>query len=117
MNYIKIFLLLLILDFIWIGLIFKDRFSPMIYNIQGSPMESRITSAIVAYILLFILAVVFLPKLSNIREAFLLGFCVYGVYDATNYATLKNWNPYLSIVDSIWGGILFSLVYRFGIQN
>jgi uncharacterized membrane protein len=117
MNYIKVFLLLLILDFLWIGLVFKDRFSTMIFNVQGSPMEARINSAIVAYILLFILAVVFLPKLSNIGEAFLLGFCVYGVYDATNYATLKNWNLYLALADSVWGGILFALVYKFGIQN
>ena len=117
MNYIKIFLLLLILDFLWIGLVFKNRFSPMILNIQGSPMEARFLPAIIAYVLLFILAVIFLPKLSNISEAFLLGFCIYGVYDATNYATLKNWDPYLALVDSIWGGTLFALIYKFGILN
>lgn len=110
-DYFKILLYLLILDFIWIGLNFRHYFSPMINKIQGTPMEPRLIPAIVAYILLFVLGAVFLPKLSNIYEAFLLGACVYGVYDATNYATIKSWDPYLAVVDTIWGGVLFASIY------
>ena len=42
-------------------------------------------------------------------DAFLLGFIIYGVYDATSYAVFKKWSPGLAIVDTLWGGILFSL--------
>jgi uncharacterized membrane protein len=33
---------------------------------------------------------------------------IYGVYDATNYALLRKWNPYLSIIDTLWGGVLMA---------
>ena len=116
-DYIKILLYLLILDFLWIGGIFKNYFSPMIQKVQGSPMEARPLPAIIAYVLLFILGAVFLPKVANIYEAFLLGVCVYGVYDATNYATIKNWDPTIAVVDTLWGGILFSAIYWFAVRE
>jgi uncharacterized membrane protein len=117
MLYIKILLLLLILDFIWIGLIFKNYFSPMINEIQNSPMKVRILPAIISYIFLFLLAIIFLPKCKNVYESFLLGFCVYGVYDATNLATIKKWNYSVAIVDMLWGGILFSVIYSLLINS
>ena len=42
-------------------------------------------------------------------DAFILGFVIYGVFDSTNQAIIKKWNPYLSIIDTIWGGILMTL--------
>ena len=41
-------------------------------------------------------------------EAFLLGFCVYGIYDGTNYAIFKNWPIQFAIMDTVWGGVLFA---------
>lgn len=114
---VKILLLLLILDFLWIGLVFKNYFSPMIFRVQGSDMEPKIIPAFIAYLLLFGLSAVFLTRANNIYEAFLLGFCVYGVYDATNLATIKNWDPVLALMDTTWGGILFASIYWIVIRN
>ena len=36
----------------------------------------------------------------------LFGFFAYGTYDMTNWATVRNWTPPLSIVDVTWGTCL-----------
>lgn len=36
----------------------------------------------------------------------LLGFFAYFTYDMTNWATIRNWTPTLTIVDVIWGTVL-----------
>jgi uncharacterized membrane protein len=35
---------------------------------------------------------------------------MYAFYDFTNLATLKDWYLGLSIVDTLWGGVLMSVV-------
>jgi uncharacterized membrane protein len=45
----------------------------------------------------------------SIPEAFFVGLVIYGVYDSTNYATLKKWEPSVAIMDTLWGGSLFAL--------
>lgn len=111
--YIKIILLLLVLDLIWITLIFGKPFSRMIKNIQGSDMKIDTLGMIIAYIILSLYAIFIIPKTNNIFEAFLAGSLAYGIYDSTNYATLKNWDPKLAIIDSLWGGVLFSIIKTF----
>jgi uncharacterized membrane protein len=44
----------------------------------------------------------------GVKDAFLLGICVYGVYETTNYAILDKWSKTSVIIDTLWGGILFS---------
>lgn len=88
-----------------------SSFQTIYYQIQKSPLKVRYLSALVCYLLLAILLYVFIlkPKRS-LQEAFLLGVCVYGVYDATTYALLKDYPLYLACIDTLWGGILFALV-------
>ena len=45
-------------------------------------------------------------------DAFLLGIVIYGVYESTNYAILKNWNIKAVALDTLWGGILFALTTK-----
>ena len=59
----------------------------------------------------------------KLRDAFLLGFAIYSVFELTNIAIFSNWT-WTSVVsiDSFWGGILFFLVtlmtlYVFKIKN
>jgi uncharacterized membrane protein len=40
----------------------------------------------------------------------ILGLLMYAFYDFTNLATLKDWSLGLSIVDTLWGGVLMSVV-------
>jgi len=84
----------------------------MIKNIQGSDMVFELRYAFVAYLFMYIMASTFLPKLT-VREAALLGFLTYGIYDFTNLATIKNYDINIAIVDTIWGGVLFGLLRKY----
>jgi|AntRauMFilla1563_2_1112583.scaffolds.fasta_scaffold00158_18 uncharacterized membrane protein len=101
---------LLVLDAIWLQGYLLKPFSAMIKDVQKEPMNVRMTGVIIAYTALLALAIVFLPKTNNYFEAFLLGFCLYAVYDGTNYATLSQWDGSIAIMDSLWGGVLFLLL-------
>lgn len=106
LNYLLIAVIILIVDLPW--LLAGSKFSKsMIHSIQGSDLEVRYLPSIVVYLALSYL--VCLPK--DTIEAFLLGSCVYAVYDFTNYATLKNYSLKFAFLDSIWGGILFVIVH------
>ena len=45
-----------------------------------------------------------------------MGLCTYAVYDFTNYSTLANYELQFAIADSIWGGVLFSIVREVGLR-
>lgn len=112
MNILRLSIVLFVVDMIWLQLVFKHPFGRMIQDIQGSPMQIRMMGAVVAYLALFGLAAMFLNKVDNDFDAFLFGFFVYAVYDGTNYATMKGWDAKLAIIDSVWGGVLFTIVRR-----
>ena len=79
----------------------------MIKKIQGgAPLVIRWEGAPPVY---FALAYLVMQSTSTLN-AFLIGLCTYAVYDFTNLATLKNYSPAFAFVDSLWGGILFSIV-------
>lgn len=42
----------------------------------------------------------------NILIAAVLGVCVFGIYNFTNAATLKNYSNRIAIHDTLWGGLL-----------
>lgn len=105
-KYMTIAALIAALDIPW--LIVSSTFvSTMIRKIQGKELELKAGPAIVVYLALAYLAL--LPKATT--EAFLLGFCVYAVYDFTNLATLANYDWRFAVADSLWGGILFTIVH------
>ena len=98
--------LIAVLDLPW--LLLSNTFaSGMIRKIQGSEMELRAFPAIIVYFALAYLAQI--PKTA--MDAFLLGLCVYAVYDFTNLATLAKYDWRFAIADSLWGGILFTIVH------
>lgn len=107
---IKIFILLLVLDGLWIGLYLIKPFSAMIQSVQGTPIEVQSYRLIIAYTVLYLLILFTINKVKTPQEAFILGMLVYGVYDSTNYATLKNWDLNVAIKDSLWGGVLFAII-------
>ena len=100
---------LLVLDGIYLYLTSK-LFSDQITNIQRVVMQFKPIGAVVCYILLIVgLNYFIIQRNRSVTEAFFLGLVVYGVYDSTNYATLKKWTAELSILDTIWGGSVFAL--------
>ena len=100
---------LLVLDGIYIYLTHKI-FADQIVNIQRVVMTLKPLGAVVCYALLIAALNYFIIQRNrSISEAFFLGLVIYGVYDSTNYATLKKWEPSVAIMDTLWGGSLFAL--------
>ena len=101
-------IVLVSVDFIYLNTI-KDFFGKQIQIVQGSKLEVNLLGAILCYIFLIVGINYFIIKpRKSVSEAFLLGLVIYGVYETTNYALLKNWSILTVIVDTLWGGILFA---------
>jgi uncharacterized membrane protein len=105
--FIKVFLILFIVDLIWIQLFAKNKYRKMIKNIQNEELQIKIIPTLLVYVFLTLLFILFTNK-SNIKM-FLLGFLTYGIYDMTNYALLNKFDRNFAIFDMIWGGFLFTI--------
>ena len=79
-------------------------------------MEFRIPSAVLCYVFI-IFSIYYFGFVLNIGllNMFILGVIIYGIYELTNHATIKNWPLFMVIVDTLWGGILYSL--SFSVSN
>jgi len=101
--------ILLILDGIYLY-ITQKAFSDQITNIQRVIMQIKIIGVVACYALLIGgLNFFIIQRNRSITEAFLFGLVIYGVYDSTNYATLKKWSVELALMDTLWGASLMAL--------
>jgi uncharacterized membrane protein len=96
----------LLLDVPWLFISSKWS-SDMIRDIQGSTLVLNPVPAIVVYLALGFLATI--P--TTPAESFGLGAATYAVYDFTNLATLKKYQPLFALADTFWGGVLFTLLF------
>ena len=98
------------LDLLWIQY-FSTIIGPMIEKIQGSPIQMNMIGAILAYVTMLIsyTYLAYDGDKPNYFKALILGFAIYGTYEFTNLALLKNWFIFTAIIDTTWGTILFAL--------
>lgn len=100
---------LLILDSIFLTII-SGYFDKQILAVQKEPLHVNIWGAAICYTFLVIGVYYFIIRRGEtLLNAFLLGIFVYGVYEYTSYALLKNWKIETTLIDTFWGGILFML--------
>lgn len=96
-------------DYIYLSLM-KDYFSNLVKNVQGSPLKMNFLAAAICYIFLILGLNYFIIKpRRSVKDAFLLGLVIYGVYETTNWALFTNWSVISVIIDTLWGGVLFGL--------
>lgn len=126
-DLIALAVIVLALDAVFLTLT-KDMFARQVMLVQGTAMKVNIPSAAVCYILIvlglyyFVLRHIIVPNATSvaasiqtmrigdgIRAAFFLGILVYGVYETTTLAILRNWSPMTAVIDTTWGGTLFAL--------
>lgn len=126
-DIIVVALIILALDAVFLTLA-KDLFARQVMLVQGTAMKVNIPSAAVCYAIIvlglyyFVLRHIIVPNATSaaasiqtmrlgdgIRAAFFLGILVYGVYETTTLAILKNWSPMTAVIDTTWGGTLFAL--------
>ena len=109
-EYLLTSLILLGLDFIYLSLT-KKYFNDQVKLVQETPIKLNIIATIACYILLSMGIFYFIIKKKfSYFESFYLGIFVYGVYDLTTMAILKNWKWNTVVMDTLWGGTLFVLV-------
>lgn len=96
-----------IVDFVFLYLM-SSNFQTMIKKIQGSRLTLKLIPTAACYIILISSLYYFIIyKKGTLLDAFLLGFFIYGVYETTNMAILKDWDIYVGLIDLTWGGFLF----------
>ena len=106
-------IVLLILDSIFLT-IMSGYFDKQIFLVQNEPLQLNIWGGIICYIFLIIGVYYFIiNRKESLFNAFLLGAVIYGVYEYTSYALLKKWKLKTTIIDTIWGGLLFALTAGF----
>ena len=111
MDYIIPAFSMLALDSIYLSNIGGPLFAKMVKGIQKEDMKLNIFDAIGSYILLILVLYKFIIiERKPLSDAFLLGFCIYGIFDLTNIAIFKNYQLIPSLVDTVWGGVLFYTV-------
>jgi uncharacterized membrane protein len=103
----------MVLDGVWLGLLMKnfyrDQLAPIVRLADGG-IAPDWPSALVVYALLGTgIALFVIPRAPTVPLAAaygaLFGLVVYGVYDFTNYSTLRQWPFVLTLADVAWGTV------------
>ena len=103
-------ILVVIIDSFYLRLT-KNHFSMQVKRVQNASLKINMTSAILCYIfIIFGINYFIIRKRKSVTDAFLLGLVIYGIFELTNKAILKDWMWSSVVIDTIWGGILFALV-------
>ena len=101
----------MVLDGFWLGLVMKtfyrDQLAP-IARLANGGFAPNWPAALVVYLLLGTgIALFVTPRAGDLRSAALygaaFGLVVYGVYDFTNYSTLRQYPFLLTLADCAWG--------------
>ena len=101
----------MVLDGVWLGLLMKSfyigQLAPIARVVNGR-MAPNWPAAFVVYVLLGLgIALLVIPRASTTSLAAgygaLFGLVVYGVYDFTNYSTLRQWPFVVTLADVAWG--------------
>jgi len=109
-----------VVDAVWLGLIVGKYYHPRLDTVSrqntGKPFSPTWTATILVYVILVLGIMIFvLPKVDGaplwgvITGGALYGLIVYGVYDLTNYSTLKGMSMNLVLIDIAWGVVLCSV--------
>ena len=103
------FIVLLLVDSFYLQII-KKTFENQIEMIQGTKMKINVFAVIMCYIFLaFGLNYFILRPNRSIKDAFILGLVIYGVFETTSWALFSKWSPKIVIIDTIWGASLFAI--------
>ena len=101
----------MVLDFVWLGVVaknfYRSQLAPIVRLADGG-IAPNWPAAVVVYALLGMgIALFVVPRAptTSLAAAYgaLFGLVVYGVYDFTNYSTLRQWPFVLTMVDVAWG--------------
>lgn len=116
---IFVFISLILLDFAWIKLN-SSLYIKMFSSIQNKSISLRPLQLVLVYIFIIIIfSLYIIPEINENTKEFsvkylmragILGICIYGIYNFTNFTIFDKYNWNIAIIDTIWGGILFTII-------
>lgn len=116
--FFKISAVIVLLDYLWLGLIMKEFYieqARKIARLTEGNFDTILWAAVGVYIFIpFAILFFALNKHTDTRasatfKGACLGFSVYAVYELTNIALIKNWPLEMGLIDILWGPILCGL--------
>lgn len=124
MRFFKTFLaatvIMIVLDVLWLGSVVNSFYLQQLdglARIEEGKFVLTYWSAGMAYVVMALALTLFaLPRVTEQDPWYtaaawsgLLGFCLYGIYDFTNYATLLRWPLPFMAADLLWGTAQFAI--------
>lgn len=119
--YISALILFLLIDVLFLKYIMAPLYInhyPNLLRLVNGTIDVNRYAAIAVYALLIYCLFYFsrqntadTPMLTVLAQGALLGISLYGVFDLTNLAILKQWSLTVSLVEILWGGCLCSVIY------
>jgi len=117
-----IILLFLILDSLWLKLMYTPMYMPNFQNVQNNKPVIRTQYALLSYGLICLsLFYICFPLFFHYKQYYkysnaimlsysLTGFIIYGVYNCTNLATFNQYKTHVGIIDTIWGAVIYTII-------
>jgi len=100
---------MIILDAIYLTTT-SNFYNNQIMAIQGSNVKLKLIPTFLTYIsLIFGLNYFILSEKKSVKDAAILGFIIYSVFELTNMAIFDKWSINAVILDTVWGATLFAL--------
>ena len=116
-QYLIVLVTALLLDGIWLGLIAKDFYKKHLGFLMADTPNLKVASLFYIVFALAILILVLNPAITgnwSTWKVFLygamLGLVMYGAYDFTNHAIIKDWPTIITVVDLTWGTLMSASV-------
>ncbi len=126
MKLLKLFLIsypiFVLVDTLWLGFIMRNVYRAQIgflTNIVNDTMQVNWPAALLVWALIVLGGIIFaLPRtdgtiISGLLWGALYGLVLYGVYDLTNLALVKDWPLFIVVVDIAWGMAVNGLLVGF----
>ena len=118
-SYLAILLNIIILDVIWLSFTFAKIYQKHLGHVF---MNKPLWLPAVLFYLLYAFGLHFVVVRQTVGQSmgmiFLIGFIfgavAYGTYDLTNQAIIKDWPPFITMIDIVWGGFISGVAAAMG---
>lgn len=101
-------ILMMMADMIWFQFSVEPFYKPMFEHIQHKKWSIRMASALTVWVLMGLF--VSLQYDQCPRQPwwafYIYGFIMYGVYNMTNHAVLRQYSLVVAAIDTLWGSLL-----------
>lgn len=111
-DYVIILLAFMAFDYLGLSLVLGPRFQRMAQHI-GFEVKINYLGIVATYLIMLIGFFSFVDLKGSPWSAFLFGTVTHGIYELTNFSTIKGWKPEFVVLDTVWGGIVYTALFYF----